>query len=96
MRNFVARLGIVDTIEKPLHVYCDNAASVFFAKNNKRTSAFKNIEVKYFSVRESVRDKEVEIIKTVTMDQLADPLTKALPVGNFQDHIKNMGIVEKF
>lgn len=30
------------------------------------------------------------------MDQLADPLTKALPVGNFQDHIKNMGIVEKF
>lgn len=39
LRNFVARLGIVDTIEKPLPIYYDNAAAVFFTKNNKRTSA---------------------------------------------------------
>ncbi|CAL9026013.1 unnamed protein product, partial [Prunus brigantina] len=33
LRNFVSGLGVVDTIAKPLKIYCDNAAAVFFSKN---------------------------------------------------------------
>ncbi|PRQ31936.1 putative RNA-directed DNA polymerase [Rosa chinensis] len=86
-------MKVVDSIERPLTIYCDNAAAVFFSKNNKRTSGSRNIDVKYFSVRESVRDNEVEVTKIGTKDQLADPLTKALPVSVFIRHVENMGVL---
>ena len=96
LRNFIARMRVVDSIERPMVLYCDNAAAVFFSKNNKRTSGSRNIDVKYFSVRESVRDNEVAVIKIGTREQLADPLTKALPVSAFIDHVKNMGVLSDF
>ncbi|KAJ9567681.1 LOW QUALITY PROTEIN: hypothetical protein OSB04_003647 [Centaurea solstitialis] len=92
LKNFVAGLKIMDSIEKPLTIYCDNAAAVFFTKNNKRSSGSRNIDVKYFAVRENVRDKEIEVLKISTKEQLADPFTKALPVECFKRHIKDMGI----
>ena len=38
LRNFVSRLGVVDSISKPLRIYCDNTATVFFSKNGKFSS----------------------------------------------------------
>lgn len=35
LHNFVSGLGIVDSIAKPLKIYCDNSTVVFFSKNNK-------------------------------------------------------------
>ena len=35
LRNFISRISIVDTIKKPLRIYCDNSATVFFSKNEK-------------------------------------------------------------
>ncbi|KAJ9538815.1 hypothetical protein OSB04_031548 [Centaurea solstitialis] len=92
LKNFVVGLKIMDSIEKPLTIYCDNAAAVFFTKNNKRSSGSRNIDVKYFAVRENVRDKEIEVLKIGTKEQLADPFTKALPVECFKRHVKDMGI----
>jgi hypothetical protein len=96
LRNFIARMKVIESIERPLVMYCDNVAAVFFSKNNKRTSASRNIDVKYFSVRESVRDEEIEVTKIGTKEQLADPLTKALPVSAFVEHVKHMGILSSF
>ncbi|XP_050147510.1 secreted RxLR effector protein 161-like [Malus sylvestris] len=39
LKNFVAKLRIVRSIQKPLTMYCDNNSAIFFAKNNKITSA---------------------------------------------------------
>lgn len=66
LRNFISHLKLIKSIEKPLVIYCDNSSAVFFSKNNKRTSASRNIDVKYFSVRESVRDGEIEVVKVGT------------------------------
>ena len=33
--TFISRLGIVDSIVKPLEIYCDNFTTVFFSKNDK-------------------------------------------------------------
>ena len=30
LRNFISGLGIVDSIARPLKMYCDNSAAVFF------------------------------------------------------------------
>ena len=33
LQNFVSRFSIVDRIARPLRIYCDNSATVFFSKN---------------------------------------------------------------
>jgi len=33
--NFISGVGIVDSISKPLRIYCDNFATIFFSKNDK-------------------------------------------------------------
>ncbi|KAM5574982.1 hypothetical protein ABKV19_014096 [Rosa sericea] len=96
LKNFIAHLKIVESVSRPITIYCDNASAVFFSKNNKRSSGSKNIDVKYFAVRESVRDEEIEVVKIGTKDQLADPLTKALAVSDFIRHTKNMGVLDSF
>ncbi|OIT27564.1 retrovirus-related pol polyprotein from transposon tnt 1-94, partial [Nicotiana attenuata] len=35
LRNFISGLGVVDTITKPLKIYCDNSAAVFISMNDK-------------------------------------------------------------
>lgn len=52
------------------------------------------MHIKYFAVRESVRDEEIEVVKTSTKEQLVDPLTKVLPVAEFVKHAANMGIAD--
>ena len=32
LKNFISGLGIMDSISKPLRIYCDNSADVFMAK----------------------------------------------------------------
>ncbi|XP_047265761.1 secreted RxLR effector protein 161-like [Capsicum annuum] len=35
LRNFISGLGLVDNIVRPLKIYCDKTAAVFFSKNDK-------------------------------------------------------------
>ncbi|KAL6346564.1 hypothetical protein AAG906_000182 [Vitis piasezkii] len=78
LRNFILRLAIVDTIEKPLRIYCDNFAAVFFSKNDKYYNGAKHMELKYFVVKEEL--------------MVANPLTKGLPPKTFKEHVKRMGL----
>jgi len=54
LRNFVLRLGIIDSIARPLRIYCDNSAAVFFSKNDKYSKGAKHMDLKYLSVKEEV------------------------------------------
>ncbi|XP_070040671.1 secreted RxLR effector protein 161-like [Nicotiana tomentosiformis] len=46
------RFGVVDTITKPLKIYCDNSA---VSRNNKYSKGAKYMELKYFTVKEEVQ-----------------------------------------
>ena len=52
LRNFISGLGIVDSVAKPLKIYCDNSAAVFFSKNDKYSKVAKHMELKYLAVKE--------------------------------------------
>ncbi|RVX10854.1 Retrovirus-related Pol polyprotein from transposon TNT 1-94 [Vitis vinifera] len=41
MRNFVLALGVVDSISRPLKLFCDNSAAVAFSKNTRSISRSK-------------------------------------------------------
>nr|KYP31473.1 Retrovirus-related Pol polyprotein from transposon TNT 1-94 [Cajanus cajan] len=55
LQNFISGLGIVDSIAKPLKMYCDNSTAVFFSKNNKYSKGAKHMELKYFAMKEEVQ-----------------------------------------
>ena len=83
---------IVDTIEKPLMIYCDNSAAVFFFKNEKYSNGAKHMDLKYFSVKKEVQKQRVSIEHINIELMVADPLTKGLPPKTFKEHVKRMGL----
>ena len=93
LRKFISGLGIVDSIAKPLKIYCDNSAAVFFSKNDKYSKGAKHMEIKYFAVKEEVQKQTITIQHISTEMMIADPLTKGLPPKIFHEHVERMGIV---
>ena len=92
MKSFISRLRIVDSISRPLKIFCDNSTIVFFAKNNKSINRSKHINIKYLPIREHVKDKIVVIEHINTELMIANPLTKGMPLSKFKDHIYHMGL----
>ena len=92
LKSFISGLRVVDSISRPLRLYCDNSAAVFMAKNNKSGSRSKHIDIKYLAIRERVKEKKVVIEHVSTELMIADPLTKGMPPKNFKDHVVRMGL----
>ncbi|XP_042973023.1 secreted RxLR effector protein 161-like [Carya illinoinensis] len=93
LRNFILGLGIVDSIERLLRIYCDNSSAVFFSKNDKYSKGAKHMELKYLSVKEEVQKQTVSIKHINTTPMIADPLTKGLVAKQFKEHVDRMGLM---
>ena len=96
LRNFILGLGIVDSIARPLKIYCDNSAAVFFSKNDKYSKGAKHMELKYFVVKEEVQKQRVSIEHISTNLMIADPLTKGLPPKTFTGYVERMGLMSNY
>lgn len=92
LRNFISGLRVMDSIARPLKIYCDNSAAVFFSKNDRYSKGIKHMEMKYLSVKEEIREKRVSIEHINTSANIADPLTKALLPKTFKQHVEAMGL----
>ena len=55
LQNLISGLRVVDNISRPLRLYCDDSAAVFFSKNEKYSKDAKHMELKYLSVKEEVQ-----------------------------------------
>ena len=91
LKSFIAGLRIMDSISRPLRIYCDNSATVFMSKNNKSGSRSKHIGIKYLAIRERVKETKVVIEYISTELMIVDPLTKGMPPFRFKDHVERMG-----
>ena len=85
---------MVDSIERPLKLYCDNEPAVFYAHNNKSSDAAKHIDIKFYVVKEQVQDKIICLKHIRTNKMIADPLTKVLTPNVFREHLAGMGLRE--
>jgi hypothetical protein len=52
LKKFVSSLRVVDDIERPLKLYCDNKPPVLYAHNNKKTKTVKHINIRFYVVKE--------------------------------------------
>ena len=86
-------LKVVDDIYKPLKLYCDNNSAVCYA-HNKSSGAAKHIDIKYYVVKDKVRDHIISLEHIRIEKMLADPLTKDLPPCVFREHLAGMGLRE--
>ena len=85
LRNFISSLEVVHSIFRPLKLFCDNSTVVSFFRNTRSTSRSKNIDVKFFFVKEKVAESLILVEHTSTTSMLADPLTKGLPFVFFKN-----------
>ena len=92
LKSLISRLRIVDSISKSLKLYCDNSATVFMAKTNKKESRSKHINIKYLAIREHVKEMKVVIEHISTESMIANPYTKGMSSKYFKDHVVQMGL----
>ena len=78
LRNFISGLGIVNSITRPLKMYCDNSATIFFCKNDKYSKGAKHMKLRYFVTKEEVQKQRVSIKHISTNLMIVDSLNKRL------------------
>ena len=93
LKNFVTGLCIVDTIERPLKIFCDNNSAVLYSNNNKSSTKSKHIDIKFLIVKERVQSGQLSIEHIGTNSMIADPLIKGVPPKVFHEHTAHMGVV---
>ena len=91
--NFITQLRIVDGIEKPLRINCDNKTAELYSKNNQSSSKSKHIDIKFLVVKERVQSLQVSIEHINTNSMITDPLIKGLPPKVYHEHVTHMGVV---
>jgi hypothetical protein len=52
LRNFIIELRVVDGIEKPFKLFCDNKVVAYYSNNNRSSTMSKYIDLKFLVVKE--------------------------------------------
>jgi hypothetical protein len=94
LKKFVPGLRVVDSIERPLKLYCDNEPAVFYAHNNKKIKAAKHINIRFYVVKEKIQNQTISFEHISTKKMIADLITKDLPPSVFREHLVDMGLRE--
>jgi hypothetical protein len=94
LKKFVPDLRVVDSIERPLKLYCDNEPAMLYAHNNKKIKTTKHINIRFYVVKEKIQDQTISLEHISTKKMIVDPLTKGLPPSVFREHLVDMGLRE--
>ena len=90
--NFVTRLRIMDGIERPLKLFCDNKSTILYSNNRSYTKS-KFIDIKFLVAKERVQSGLISIEHIGTNSMIVDSLTKGLPPKVFHEHTTHMSVV---
>ena len=96
LRNLITGLEFIYFTSRPLTIYCDNKADVFFTKNNKSFNGSKYLELKYLIIRDLVKKRDITVEHIDIESILADLLTKTLKPMCFIKLVENMRILNSF
>jgi len=83
LTNLLKELGI--TRSAPPKIMCDNIPATYLCYNLVLHSRMKHISLDYHFVREQVQAGKFQVSHISTKDQLADIMTKPLPIAMFED-----------
>ena len=86
-------MHIVNDIERPFRINCDNKVAKLYSKNNRSSSKSKHIDLKFLVVKKKVQSFQVSIEHISTNFMITDSLTKCAPPKVFHEHVARMGVV---
>lgn len=81
--------------QDPTVMFCDNSSTIKLSKNLVMHGRSKHIDVRYHFLRDLTRDGVVKMIYCHTQEQLADIMTKPLPLANFEKLRALMGVCQE-
>src|SRR3954465_15874417 len=93
LRKFITGLRILEGLERPLKIYCDNNSAVMYINNNMSSSKSKHIDIKVLAVKERIQSGQICIEHIETNSMVVDPLTKGLAPKFFHEHTTRMGVM---
>ena len=88
----LAEIGFRATLPSIIHE--DNTAAILHTKDGRNQSKARHIGVRFFYIRENVRDGKVKIVYCPTAKMMADIMTKAIPADQFEYLRNGIGVVD--
>jgi hypothetical protein len=89
-QSFLAELGY--SVDDPIPLHGDNKGAIDLALNPVTGRRSKHIAIKHHVIREYVENKTITLIRTPTLDMVADGFTKSLSRVLLQKHNDDMGL----
>ena len=78
LQNFIIGLHILDGIERPLKLCCENKSIVLYSNNNRSSFKSKHIDIKFLVLKEKVQSEQISIEHIKTNSMITDMLTYGL------------------
>ena len=92
MKEFISDLGVIPSASGPMKIFCDNTGAIALAKESRFHKRTKNIKRHFNSIRDLVKEGDIEICKIHTDLNVVDPLTKPLSRLKHDQHQDSMGV----
>jgi hypothetical protein len=92
-RTFLEELGY--EINSPIPLHCDNKGAVDLAHNPVTGRRSKHTAIKHHAIREYVKARVVDLVRTPTSEMLADGLTKSLPRASLDLMVSGLGLANE-
>ena len=86
MKEFISDLGVIPSTSGPVKIICDNTGAIALAKESRFHKRTKHIKSRFYSIRDQVKEGDIEICKIHTDLNVADPLTKPLSQAKHDQH----------
>jgi hypothetical protein len=78
-----------------IEIQVDNKSAIELAKNPVHHERSKHIDVMFYSIREHIKDGEVQVVHVQSNEQAADIYTKALPKPLFENCKHMFGMMKE-
>ena len=92
MKEFISDLGVIPSASGPMKIFCDNTGAIALAKESKFHKKTKHIKRLFNSIRDLVKEGDIEICKIHTDLNVADLLTKPLSRAKHDQHQDSMRV----
>jgi hypothetical protein len=74
---------------EPTSIHCDNLGTIVLTKDSTFHACSKHINIRHHFVRERVESQELNVLYTLTAENIANVLTKGLPKPK-HNHFTNL------
>ena len=78
MKECTSDLGVIPSAPGPMKIFCDNTGAIALAKESRFHKRTKHIKRRFNSIRDQVKEGDIEFCKIHTDLNVVDSLTKPL------------------